>query len=68
MGQVNEILGQSSKLIANQFKGMSERRLKERIKISFDTYDTSKDGLLQADEVQKALTGLGSVCVCERER
>ena len=26
--QVNQILGESSKLIANQFKGMSERRLK----------------------------------------
>jgi Ca2+-binding EF-hand superfamily protein len=66
MAQVNEILSQSSKLIANQFKGMSERRLKERIKISLDTYDTSKDGLLQADEVQKALTGLGQTLTMEQ--
>ena len=37
-------------MLAAQFKGMSERKLKERIKISFDTFGTSKDGVLQVGD------------------
>lgn len=66
MEEVNKILENSSKMLAAQFKGMSERKLKERIKISFDTFDTSKDGVLQVDEIQKALTGLGQPLTTEQ--
>jgi len=59
MAEAQNVLASSSKLIAEQFKGMSERKLRERIKITFDTYDVSGDGLLQVDELHGALTGLG---------
>jgi len=59
MAEVQTMLASTSKLLANQFRGMSERKLRERIRITFDTYDVSGDGFLQVSEVHDALTGLG---------
>lgn len=65
MAQAQEALAASSKLIASQFKGMSESKLRARIKITFDTYDVSGDGLLQVEELHGALTGLGQTVTME---
>ncbi|EKX47537.1 hypothetical protein GUITHDRAFT_106524 [Guillardia theta CCMP2712] len=54
------ILNETSSLLASQFRGMTSRELKSRVKLSFETYDTSKDGVLQPHEVKAALAGLGA--------
>lgn len=65
MDEADKVLAASSKLIAAQFKGMSESKMRERIKITFDTYDLSKDGLLQVEELQRAFTSLGQTVTME---
>jgi Ca2+-binding EF-hand superfamily protein len=84
---LNQVLQKSGKLLASYFKGLNNKQLSERIRlsfdiydtskvsssshvlhasssaydmsVSFDTYDTSQDGVLQPNELIEALLAFG---------
>ena len=53
-------------LLAKRFKGLKKECLKDEIKVVFETFDESGDGVLQADEVQQALRGMGQILTMEQ--
>lgn len=59
MAAVSSVLKNSGSLLQRHFRGLTSRQLSARIRITFQTYDRSNDGLLQFGELYEALTNFG---------
>mmetsp|Transcript_44976 Transcript_44976/g.66022 ORF Transcript_44976/g.66022 Transcript_44976/m.66022 type:complete len:385 (-) Transcript_44976:499-1653(-) len=59
MTAISSVVRGSSGLLQSHFRGLSSRQLSERIAIAFETYDTSRDGLLQVSELLQACLSFG---------